>query len=73
MDFGVARDIVAVVLERRGIKRQKPKRRDAEILKIIEFLRQPFEIADAIGVAVRKGADMKLINDRVLIPKRIIG
>ena len=52
MNFRVARDIVAIVPQRRRIKRQQPERRDAEILQIVEFFREALEIADAVGVAV---------------------
>ena len=41
MDAVVIRDIIAVVFQRRGIKRQQPERRDSEILEVIEFFRKP--------------------------------
>ena len=72
MDFGVAGDVVAVVLQRRRIERQKPERRDAQIVQIIQLLREPLKVTDAVGVAVGKRPDMELINDRALIPKRIV-
>ncbi len=72
MNLGVARDVVTVVPQRRRIERQKPERRDAEIVQIVELFREPFEIADAVGVAVGERADMQLINDRVLVPERIV-
>ena len=52
VDGVIIGDVVAVVLERRGIKRQQPEGRDAEVLEVIQLLRQPAKIADAVGVAV---------------------
>jgi hypothetical protein len=42
---------------------------DAEILQIIQLFDQPAEIADAVVVAVRKGLDVQLVDNRVLVPK----
>ena len=68
----VVGDVVAVVLERRGIERQQPQRRDAEVLQVIELLRQPAKVADAVAVAVEEGADVKFVDDRVLVPTRVL-
>ena len=72
MDFGITGDVVAVVFQRRGIERQKPKRGDAQIVKIIQLLGEPLKVADAVGIAVGKRPHMELINDGVLIPKRVV-
>ena len=37
VDVLVVGDVVAVVAQRRGIERQQPQRRDAEILQVIEL------------------------------------
>src|SRR6266568_7268360 len=71
IDGAVVRNVVAVITAGRGIERQQPKRRDAEILQVLEFFGQPCEIADTVIVAVGKCLDMKLINDRVLEPKLV--
>ena len=71
MDLGVVGDVVAVVAQRRGIKRQQPQRRDAQVLQIVELLRQAAKVADAVVVAVVERADVQLIDDRVLVPLRI--
>jgi hypothetical protein len=42
----VVGDIVATVLERGWVVRQEPDRRDAEVLEVVELLRQSGEIAD---------------------------
>src|SRR5205823_3649423 len=64
-------DVVAVIFERRWIKRQEPDRADTQFLEIIELLDQAAEIADAIRVAVVKRLHVQLVNDGVLEPKRV--
>ena len=72
MDVHVVRDVVPVVLQGRRIKRKKPDCGDAEVLKIIELLSQSCEIADPVVIAVEECADVQFINDRVLVPERIV-
>ena len=67
----IVRDVVAVVSERRGIKRQQPDRVDAEILDVIELLNQPLEVADAVVVRIEERSDVQLVDDGVLVPVRI--
>src|SRR5207248_2408 len=64
-------DVVAVVAQWRRIKRQQPNGRDAKLLEILELLNQAAKIADAVTIAVMKGFDMQLVDDRVFVPKRI--
>ena len=64
-------NVVAVVAHRRRIKRQQPDRRDAEFLQIIQLLHEPAEIAHAVAIAVAKSFNVQLVNDGVLVPKRI--
>ncbi len=71
IDFGVSRNVIAVVAQRRRIERQQPQGRDAQVLQIVELRGQTGKIADAIVVAVVKRADVKLIDYRVLVPQRI--
>ena len=73
MDVLVVGDVVAVVAQRRRIERQQPERVDAELLEVVELLRQAGEVADAVVVAVEEGADVHLVDDGVLVPERIIG
>ncbi len=68
MDVAVVRDVVAVVAQRRGIERQQPYRRDAEIVDVIEPLHEAGKIADAVSTGIVKRFHMQLINDRVLVP-----
>ena len=73
VDGRVLGDVVAIVLERRGIEGQEPEHRDAEILQVIELLPEPPEVADAVRVRVEEGADVELVDDRVLVPEGIGG
>src|SRR5688500_15477946 len=61
-------DVVPVIAQRRGIKGQQPKRRNPEILEIIELLGDTAEITDAIAVAIVERSYVRLVNDRVAIP-----
>ena len=72
MDAGVVGDIVAIVAQRRGIKGQKPQRRDAQVLQIIELFREADKIAYAVAIAVAKSAHVDFIDHRVFIPMRIL-
>jgi hypothetical protein len=68
---GVVGDVVAVVALGRGIERQEPQGRDAEVLQIVELGGEAAEIADAVAVGVIEGSDAHLVDDRVLVPVRI--
>ena len=68
VDFGVVRDVVPVVAQRRRIERQQPDGGHAQFFQVRELLRQSPEIADAIVVGIKKRFDVKLIDDRVLVP-----
>ena len=57
MDFGVIGNVVAVIAQRRRIKRQQPQAGHAQSLQIVELGRQAGKIADPVAVAVVKGAD----------------
>src|SRR5438094_55155 len=71
MDVAVVGDVVAIVPQRRRIKGKQPERRDAQVLQVVQLLRQPAKIADPIPVAIQKRAHMQLIDDRVLVPERV--
>jgi len=71
VDRIVVRDIVAIIAKRRREKWHQPYRADPQFLEVIELLFKPEEIPDPIAVAVVECADMNLIYDRVLVPKRI--
>ncbi len=73
MHIAVVGDIVAVVFQRRRIKRQQPYRIHPQALDVVELFRQALEVADAVAVAVAKRLHMDLVDDRVLVPQRIVG
>jgi hypothetical protein len=65
----VVRDVVAVILAGRRLKRHQPDRGDAESLQIVEPPQQSLEVPDAVAVRIHIGADGKAINDTVLVPE----
>ncbi len=72
VDVGVIGDVVAVVEQRRWVEGQQPDRRDAQVLEVVQLLRQTGEVADAVVVAVEEGADVDLVDDGVLVPEGVI-
>ena len=69
----VVRDVVAVVTQGRRIERQQPHARDAEVADVCQLASQAREVSDAIAGAVAERTHVHLIDDRVLVPKRIGG
>ena len=72
VDVGVVGDVVTVVAQRRRIERKQPQRVDAEVLQVGQLLDQAAEIAAAIRIAIHEGPHVHLIDERVLVPERII-
>src|SRR5439155_23061064 len=60
VDARIFGDVVAVVLQRRWIKRQEPDDGDAEILQVVELLRQAPKVADAVADAVVERTHVQL-------------
>ena len=73
MHILVVGDVVAVVLERRRIERHQPDRVDAQVPDVFELGGEALEIADAVVVRIEERFDVDLIDDRVLVPKRVSG
>ena len=71
MDVLVVGDVVAVVSQRRRVERQQPEAVDAEALQVVELLRQAGEVADAVVGAVEERADVRLVDDGVLVPEGV--
>ena len=71
VDVLVVGDVVAVVTQRRRVERQQPEAVDPETFEVLELLGQAGEVADAVVGAVEKGADVRLVDDGVLVPERI--
>ena len=72
MDLGERRDVVAVVAQRRWVERQEPHGRDAEVGDVVELLGQPGEVAHPVSRPVVERLDVELVDDRVLVPVRIV-
>ena len=66
-------NVVAVVLERRGIEGHQPDGVDPEVPDVVELGGQALEIADAIVVRIEERLDVELVDDRVLVPERVVG
>ena len=64
MNLAIVGDIIPVVLERRGVKRQQPHRRHPQVLKVVQLVRQARKVPAAIPVGIMKRAHMHLVNDR---------
>jgi hypothetical protein len=73
MDILIVGDVVAVVLQGRGIEGHQPEGVDAQIPDIFELGCQSLEIADAVVVRIEERLDVALVDDRVLVPKSVIG
>ena len=71
VDGEEVRDVVAAVLERRGVHRQEPDAVDPEPLEVLELLGQAAQVARAVAVAVEEPANVDLVEDRALEPERI--
>ena len=72
MHRAVFADVVSVIEPRRRIERQQPDRVDAELDDVIELHHQPGEVSDAVIVGVEERLDVHLVDDRVLVPERIV-
>ena len=72
MDAGVLGDVVAVVEPRRGIEGQQPERVDAELGDVVELGDQAGKVADAVVVGIEERLDVQLVDDRVLVPERVL-
>ena len=72
IDSAIIGNVIAVVAQRRGIEWHDPDRGRAEILDVIELLREASEIADAVIVGIEIGFHMQLIDYRVAIPLQVV-
>ena len=71
IDVAIIGDVVAVIALGRRIERQQPDGGDPQLLKIVQLSHQTAEVTHPIAVAVAKSLDVQLVDDGVLVPKRI--
>ncbi len=69
----VARDVVAVVTQRRRIERHQPDRVDSEVLHVVELGGHALEVAHPVFVGVEEGLDVELVDHRIAVPLRVVG
>src|SRR5215469_4232013 len=65
----VVGDVIAIVSQWRRKKRHQPYRIDAQLVQVVELLRETAEITVAVATTVVERADMDLVNYGVLVPK----
>jgi hypothetical protein len=69
IDGVVIADVVAVVAPGRALERHQPDARDPESGEVIEPSDEPLEVPDAVTVRIHERADVKAVNDCVLVPE----
>ena len=72
VDRPVVGDVVAVVAQRRGVERQQPEGRDAQVVQVVELRDEAPEVADAVVVAVAERPHVELVDDGVAVPVRAV-
>src|SRR5579862_8246826 len=71
MNRVIVRNVVAVIAQRGREERHQPDRIDPQLSQVIKLLFEPGKVANAIGIAVVKSANVHLINDCVFVPEGI--
>ncbi len=71
VDVLIVADVVAVIAQRRGVKRHQPQRVHAQLLQVVQPPDQPPKIAHAVLAAVAEGFDVQLVDDGVLVPQGV--
>ena len=69
MDLAEVGDVVAVVLQGRGVDGHQPEAVDAQLLEVVELGRQADQVAVAVAVGVVESADVDLVEDGILVPE----
>ena len=62
-------DVVAVVAVGARVEGHQPQARHAEVGEVVDALREPGEVADAVAVAVEERLDVEAVDDRGLPPQ----
>src|SRR4051812_7696601 len=71
VDVVIIGNVIAVILTGRRVERQEPDGVHPQVLDVVQLLGEPGEVAYAIVVSIIERPDVYLINDSVLVPKRI--
>src|SRR5690606_15955616 len=71
VDIAVIADVVAGIQHRRAEDRRQPDGVYAQLLQVVEVVQYAVEIADAVAVAVGKGARVDLVDGRAFPPRMI--
>ena len=71
VDRVVVRDVVAVVLQGRGVVGQEPQAGDAQVLQVRQLLDEAGDVPVPIRVRVIERADVQFVDDCLLVPERI--
>ena len=69
MDLAEIGDVVAVVLQGRGVDGHEPEAVDAQLLEVVELGSQADQVAVAVAVGVVETPDVDLVEDGVLVPE----
>ena len=72
MDVQIIGNVIPVISKRRREEGQQPQAGDADILQVVELLREALKIADAVVVAVEERLHVGLVDDGVLVPEGIV-
>ena len=62
-------DVVAVVAVGARVEGHQPEARHAEVGEVVDALREPGEVADAVAVAVEERLDVEAVDDGGLPPQ----
>src|SRR5262245_30793761 len=73
MNTAVVRNVISIVSEGRRVHRQQPQAINPEVPEVAELAGEALEIADTIPVAIGKRLHVQLVDDRILVPKRLRG
>ena len=68
VDGAVVGDVVAAVVERRGVEGRDPDRVDAQVGQVVQARDQPGDVAHPVAIAVGEGAWVDLVDDGVTPP-----
>jgi len=71
MDREEVGDVVPAVAQRAREAGQEPDAVDADLLQVVELVRQPAEVARAVIVPVVEPTQVDLVEDRRLEPQRL--